>query len=277
MPIKVLDDTNFGLYSWWAAGIDFAVTNGAKVINLSAGGSTSSSALSQSILQAIEAGVIFVSITHNDGTGTITFPGRMPESITVGATGESDNKAFFSNWGPEIDLVAPGVNFNTVGNDGTLTNWFGTSFAAPLVSGVACLITAARPALTQAEMHTLLCASAEDEVGGILDSPGFDVYFGWGRLNADYALALAQTEPMAGPVATGGVETLQWSVPDNAASRNPYDVEYSSNLTDWISIESPTNLVYVNGTAAWTDDGTETSPGFLQGSSRNYRLEIQCR
>jgi len=277
MPIKVLDDTNFGFYSWWAEGIDYAVTNGAKVINLSAGGSSSSSTLSQSVLQAIDAGVIFVCITHNDGTGTITFPGRMPESITVGATRESDGKAFFSNWGPEIDLVAPGVNFYTVGNGGNLTNWYGTSFAAPLVSGVACLIAAARPALAQAEMHTLLCASAEDEVGGILDTPGFDIYYGWGLLNADYALTLARTEAIPGPIMTGGVATLQWPAPDNATSRNPYNVSYASNLTSWVTIESPTNLVYVNGTAAWTDDGTETSPGFLQSSNRNYRLEIQCR
>jgi len=277
MPIKVLDNSNNGLYSWWAAAIDFAVTNGAKVINLSAGGTSSNSTLTQSILQAIEAGVIFVCITHNDSSGTIRFPGRIPESITVGSTDQEDNKASFSNWGPEIDLVAPGLTIYTVGNGGNLTSWFGTSLSAPLVSGVACLISAVRPNLTQAQMHTLLCASAEDEVGGILDIPGFDNFFGWGRLNADYALKLALAKPTAESVTTGGVVTIQWPVPENAETRKPFDVAYSSNLVSWITIESPTNLAYAAGAAVWTDDGTEASPEFLESSNRHYRLEIQCR
>lgn len=53
MPIKVLDANNTGLYSWWAQGIDFAVTNGAKVINLSAGGSSTSTTLTRTITNAI--------------------------------------------------------------------------------------------------------------------------------------------------------------------------------------------------------------------------------
>ena len=126
-------------------------------------------------------------------------------------------------------------------------------------------------------MHTLLCASAEDEVGGILDIPGFDNFFGWGRLNADYALKLALAKPTAESVTTGGVVTIQWPVPENAETRKPFDVAYSSNLVSWITIESPTNLAYAAGAAVWTDDGTEASPEFLESSNRHYRLEIQCR
>ena len=277
MPVKILGEDLFGYYSWWAAGVDFAVSNGVKVINLSAGGDDTNSSLERSIENAINAGVIFVSITHNDGTGTIRFPGRLPSSITVGATTESDSKTTFSNWGPEIDLVAPGLTIYTVSHTGSIASRWGTSFAAPLVSGVACLVASSRPGITQAEMNSLLCAAAADQVGGVLDTPGFDNYFGWGRLNADETLSLARSAPHTLSVTTGSVAVLQWDVPENAADKKPYNVSYSSNLTEWITIQRPSNLVYSGETAAWTDDGSETSIKFLQGEQRYYRIEVECR
>src|ERR1051325_5015639 len=92
MPLKVLDQFNSGYYSWWAQAIDYAVSNGCKVINLSAGGNSSDFTLTRAITNAIAHGVIFVTITHNDGAGTIRFPGNLPESITVGATDEMDRR-----------------------------------------------------------------------------------------------------------------------------------------------------------------------------------------
>ena len=126
-------------------------------------------------------------------------------------------------------------------------------------------------------MNSLLCAAAADQVGGVLDTPGFDNYFGWGRLNADETLSLARSAPHTLSVTTGSVAVLQWDVPENAADKKPYNVSYSSNLTEWITIQRPSNLVYSGETAAWTDDGSETSIKFLQGGQRYYRIEIECR
>src|SRR5258708_8496512 len=92
MPVKVLDANNSGYYSWWAAGLDWAVAHGCKVANLSAGGFASDITLTQSILNAISNGIVFVTITHNDGVGTIRFPGNLTNCITVGPTDAQDRK-----------------------------------------------------------------------------------------------------------------------------------------------------------------------------------------
>jgi len=119
LPVKVLDANNYGYYSWWAEGVDYAVALGAKVINLSAGGTTSDTTLTYSITNAIAHGVVFVVSAGNDSIGTIRFPGNLTNCITVGATDQQDQRCGFSNFGPQIDLVAPGTNINTVGIDGT--------------------------------------------------------------------------------------------------------------------------------------------------------------
>jgi len=197
MPLKVLNQNNSGFYSWWASAIDWAIANDCHVINLSAGGSVSSIALSNAVERAIAAGVVFVTITHNDGTGTIRFPGRMRSPITVGATNENDERRTSSNYGDAIDLVAPGRNIRTIGLAGTLQRWSGTSFAAPLVSGVCALMRSQLPELDTQLALKLLIAGAEDQVGKVTeDTAGFDIYHGWGRLNAHASLQFARTLPM---------------------------------------------------------------------------------
>jgi hypothetical protein len=193
VPEKVLDSSNHGFYSWWDQAIYDATDAGAKVINLSAGGSSDSAATVAAIDYAISHGVIFVTITGNDSAGTIQFPGRLPQCITVGATERDDTRASFSNYGPAIDLVAPGRDIYTVGKDGGLEYWYGTSFAAPQVAAVAAIVAGLDPTITQQKMEKLLCATAQDGVGGASDTPGWDQYFGYGRLNARNAVQLAAT------------------------------------------------------------------------------------
>lgn len=232
MPIKVLDSSNYGYYSWWTAGINFAVTNGARVINLSAGGSSTSSSLTTAIDNAIANGVIFVTVTHNDGTGSIRFPGSLPQAITVGAVTSSDVRSYYSNWGSAIDLVAPGSGIYCLDHYGNQLHRSGTSFAAPQVSGVAALLLSIDNGLTQSDVESLLVQGADDQVGDAYDTPGFDVYYGWGRLNAFKSLSLVQPETSANIVVDGsffydfGLETNSgrvypgdsgWKVPASSA------------------------------------------------------------
>jgi hypothetical protein len=200
-PAKVLGADNFGLYSWQAQAIYDVTDAGAKVINFSIGGANDSATLTAAIDYAIARNVIFVTITQNEGTGTISFPGRLPQCITVGATERNDTRASFSNYGPRIDLVAPGRDIYTVGKNGGLEYWYGTSESAPQISGVAAIAAALRPSIDQRAMERLLWATAEDQIGGSTDSPGWDQYFGYGRLNARYAVQLAaQQTPLPEPV-----------------------------------------------------------------------------
>lgn len=252
MPVKVLNSGNSGTYSDFTDGLDFAVSNGAKIINFSIGGTTDSSILSNAIMNAIAQGVIFITITHNDGLGVIRFPGRMKQCITVGATTNTDIWAKFSNYGSAIDLCAPGDQIVSVNRFGSLsTGWFGTSFSCPLVSGVAAMIASIRPEINQAEMEALLCASADDQVGDAKDTAGWDQYHGWGRLNAYNALVMATSTNRIG-LKDNGRPFMSWDCPPNASNRSPYRVEFAPAPNGpWVEPFPPAHVIYDNETASW--------------------------
>lgn len=275
MPIKVLDANNNGYYSWWAQGVDFAVSQGAKVINLSAGGSTSDATLTHSITNAIAHGVVFVTITHNDGIGTIRFPGNLTNCITVGATDQRDRRCGFSNFGPQIDLVAPGTNINTVGIDGTWWVWWGTSFAAPQVAGVSSLLIAVRPDLTPDQIRNILCLGAEDQVGDATDTPGFDNYYGWGRLNAYNSLLLAMTRIDHITALTNHQIRIDWTSPPNASNKQPYQISFSTNLiSPWTPLTTTNGFSYTSNRTFWVDDGTQTGNN-SNSATRFYRIQLK--
>jgi hypothetical protein len=262
MPVKVLNDVNYGLYSWWAQGINYAVANGAKVINLSAGGTGSSTALTTAINNAIAAGVIFVTITQNDGTGVITYPGNLANPITVGATDQQDRRSTFSNYGSAIDLVAPGTAIHTLGRHGNLEFWNGTSFAAPQVAGVASLLCGLNPNLKQADIRALLCSGADDRVGDATDTAGFDIYYGNGRLNAHNSILLAQTH-IDQITTTGAGLSISWTTPANAATRKPYEIFFRPlNQTTWTRVATADAITYQATQATWTTQST--TPGLYQ-------------
>ena len=251
MPLKGLNASNQGYYSDWADAIEYAADHGAKVINLSAGGYSTDWTLSNAIMNAVSRGVIFVAATGNDNT-SVGYPASMKVVIAVGATGANDRLASWSNYGTSLDLVAPGDNMTCVNRDGTLrTGSYGTSYACPLVAGTASLLVGLRPELNQAEVCAILTASANDRVGDAADTPGFDNYYGWGRLNAYNALVMAMNTPEGAP-APGGGATLSWSSPPNASNRAPYRVQYKTSLgSAWMDC-AETQFTYTSSTTRWT-------------------------
>lgn len=268
MPIKVLNSENVGYYSDWAEGVDFAVASGCKVINLSAGGSGTSTPLTQAIRGAVAQGVIFVTITHNHAGGTITYPGNLAETITVGATDEWDRRAGFSNYGPQIDLVAPGTNMWTVSRQGTAARWWGTSFAAPLVSGVCSLLAALDPEIDQEQARALLALGADDGIGEDGDTPGFDSFYGWGRLNAHHTLRLART-PLRLVGHRDRSDELWWPSPGNASEKRPFVVEWKNVWSDnWISAPATNGYRYTPDRTYWN---SAPSPD----RARYYRLRLR--
>jgi subtilisin family serine protease len=271
MPVKVLDSSNWGYYSWWAAGVNYAKNNGARVINLSAGGSGSSSALTSAINNAISEGVVFVTITQNDGVGSVSYPGSLPQVITVGATERNDAKASFSNWGPQIDIVAPGRDIYTVNQYGNLDWWWGTSFAAPQVAGAAALLLSLNPELGQDSIAAYLVAGAEDGVGDSRDVVGFDNYYGWGRLNIYNSIVLARTVTNIEVLPSKSVR-LRWQTSPNAVTKKPYKIRWSENLVNWHTIES--HSISFSSEAEWIDDGSETGIAPVEADRRFYMLQI---
>ncbi len=200
MVCKSLNDNNSGSYSAMAGAIYYAVDNGAKVINMSIGGSSQSFTLSGAIDYCHANGVVLVACMMNFNNDVPYYPAAYPKTIAVGSTNPDDTRTapFFwsltsgSNYGPHIDVVAPGNYMYGLSYDSDTwygSYWGGTSQSTPLVAGVISLLLAQNPSLTFDDIRTILAETAEDQVGDSSeDINGFDIYHGHGRMNAYGAL-----------------------------------------------------------------------------------------
>ncbi len=200
MICKILDENNSGYYSWWTEAIYYAVDNGAKVINMSVGGSGASITMQEAVDYAYDHGVVIVACMMNENTNTIFYPAGYQNTIAVGATNPNDERAvpFFwsatsgSNYGDHIDVVAPGnytYGLNHLSDTDYNTYWGGTSQATPLVTGLSALLMTQDPGRTPDDIRNIIRSTAEDQVGNPSeDVEGFDVYYGFGRVNAHQAL-----------------------------------------------------------------------------------------
>ncbi len=188
LAVRVLDDSGNGTLTDVARGIRWAVDKGARVINLSLGGDAASTPLIEACQYAAQRNVLLVAATGNDGRYGITYPARLRECIAVGAIDVTSGLAWFSNYGPEMELVAPGTEIYSTVTGGHYGAANGTSMAAPQVSGVAALLFALNPSFTAHQVRAILSVSAID-----IGTAGKDEYFGYGMVNAYRAVQLARS------------------------------------------------------------------------------------
>lgn len=183
MPVKVLDSSGTGRDSVVAAAMHWAVDNGARIINMSFGGPEVSPIATEAVAYAAGRGAVIVVAAGNDATTAARYPAAIEPAIAVAAVTSRDTRAQFSNFGPWIDLSAPGVGILSTFWDGASTyrSTSGTSAAAALVSGVAALVLSANPGLTSAQVGTILRDTADPAAPGL----------GAGRVNAVRAVAAA--------------------------------------------------------------------------------------
>lgn len=185
MPVKVLDYTGAGWSSDIASGIRYGVDHGARVINLSLGGSYSQLE-HDAVIYAHNAGGVVTAPTGNDGIELIEYPAGYGESIAVGASDDTDARAWYSTYGKDIDVIAPGSNILSTVNDSWYAYMDGTSMAAPHVAGLAGLILSKNPGYTADQVKWHIEAGANS-------SAGWDIYHGFGRINAYNSLQTMQT------------------------------------------------------------------------------------
>jgi len=179
MPLVVLDSSNWATYSNISSAIIYAVNNGAKVINISIGGTSFSSTLDSAVNYAWDNGALVFASAANYNVSTPYYPAACANAVAVAATDSADNKASFSNYGDWITLSAPGVSILTTTNGGGYGYWNGTSFSSPISAGLAALIWSVNPQLTHQQVLDILKSTTDD-----LGASGFDSVFGHGRINA---------------------------------------------------------------------------------------------
>ncbi len=240
MPIKVLDASGNGWLSDVADGIIWAADNGAQVINMSLGSSSSTSTLQNAVRYADGLGVTIVCAAGNSGNNVPQYPASYVECISVSATRYDDTRPSYSSFGSNIDICAPGGDTSVDQNgdgyvDGVLQQtfgttytdwgyWFyqGTSMASPHVAGVSAMLLAVDGSLTPQQVRSAMEGTAVD-----LGSAGWDQFYGFGLVDA-YAAIQSLTPPTNPPVADfSGTPT---------SGQSPLTVQFTD-----LSTENPTS------------------------------------
>ena len=207
LPVKVLGDWGSGSTADIAAGITWSADNGADVICMSIGWWGYSSTVAEAVAYAHTRDVVLVAAAGNEDTGSLNYPAAYEEVISVGATRWNDRLTSFTNWGADLDLVAPGEDVLQEVPSWYYSAWSGTSMATPHVAGVAALVVA-QGIHDPAQVRQILHQSAVD-----LGDPGPDTWFGHGLVDAAAAVELA--------VSMGGGEVEDPSDPDPPDEEEP--------------------------------------------------------
>ncbi len=205
LVVRVLDAEGRGDVVNVAAGVRWAMQQGAKVINLSLGLTVRSDALQNVLEEAENSGVIVIATAGNWGTSAnVDFPGKSTHTLCVAATDALGNGASFSSYGSEVELSAPGVAVRSTYPGGGYRLWSGTSMAAPLVAGAAALLAEKHPEWMLIDMEGRL----QGTVSALKSAPpGAAIrQFGSGLLNVGAALA---PDFVAGPNQTPAPEEIR--------------------------------------------------------------------
>jgi subtilisin family serine protease len=206
MVVKAINNFGHSRASYLAQAIAYAVDNGARVLNLSVGGKEITKVEQAAIDYAYAKGATVVIAAGNEGIDLRNYGiAGSDKVLTVGSTGFDDQRVVFSNWG-NVSVAAPGLDVLSlrarrtdvmlgmegvkytaraayVGDDKRYYRASGTSFSAPLVTGLVSLMLANDPSLTNREIMALVKSTARD-----VGTPGVDQYTGYGLIDARAAL-----------------------------------------------------------------------------------------
>ncbi|MFE1242949.1 S8 family serine peptidase [Fictibacillus sp. NPDC058756] len=226
--IKVLDDDGLGQYSQIIDGIEWATQQGLDMVNLSLAGKESSYALKLAVDEAYKKGLYIIAASGNHTNNTFSedqsvyYPAKYESVIAVGAVDNYNKHPKFSGSGPELEIVAPGVDIYSSFMNNTYETHTGTSMATPYVTAIYALYKEAYPNKTTAELRTMIQNRAKD-----LGAVGRDVNFGFGLIQApEMPDTTSPTSPenLSYKIATGGKINLTWTASQDRSPITGYNV-----------------------------------------------------
>lgn len=265
IPIKVLNSRGQGSNADIASGILEAANRGAKIINLSLGGTDNSETIRRAIANVQERGVVVIAAAGNSGVSTPFFPAANEGVIGVAAVDSRREKPRFSNFGDYIDIAAPGVDIGSTKLGGGVTKMSGTSMASPHVAGACALILSQFPTLKTGHLTRLMQKSGHPTSGFPGQAPR--------ALNVEEAFVQVPTLDMQAPstvlglTATPGAPgevNLGWTAATDNQSRVSYRI-----LRNGQTVGSTRNVTFtdrgVSGRStyqiiAMDEDGNEAAP-----------------
>ncbi len=240
VPVRVMSCRGSGSTSGVIAGIDWIIgdhqTGVPAVANMSLGGS-SSAALNAAVARGITDGVVFVVAAGNNNTNACRYsPASAAGAVTVGATGTTDARSSFSNYGSCLDIFAPGqgITSSSIGSDTARATFSGTSMASPHVAGVAALLLAETPTATVESISQALVLNSTAGVVGNAGSLSPNNLLYSGSLVAAPVVVPSAPRSLVGEARDASV-ALSWFAPstNGGANISDYVVEFSADGIAW--------------------------------------------
>ena len=161
---------------------------GAKVVNMSLGGSSSTATEQNALASFYQGGMLLVAAAGNAGNSSLSYPASYSSVMSVAAVDSSRNRANYSQYNSQVEIAAPGSSVYSTYKNNSYSTLSGTSMATPHVTGVAALVWSQFPSCTPARIRTALTATAQDR-----GTAGRDVYYGFGIVRAQNAVSYLQT------------------------------------------------------------------------------------
>lgn len=258
IPFKALNANGTGFVSSIAQALEDAVDDDADIINLSLQLSFDSFVLRAAVQYAVGEGAFLIAASGNQGAANISYPAAYPGVMAVGATSYYDARTYYSNRGPELDIMAPGgLTANSIlstwtrdvdarcpsglreVNGGVYCNAEGTSMATGIATGAAALIMSLRPDLDADKVQAILLDSAAPIAGSAEE-------VGRGRLDVAKAVRLVLESRLVFPPAATSVSALDGQMPFTVTlpftnpSLVPLSVEVTPTITTtWYALVGP--------------------------------------
>jgi len=291
VPLKVLGSDGSGYISDIVAAIQYAADNNIAVVNLSLISDSYSSSLESIVNYAYGKGVIIAAAAGNDDSSNVLYPAKFTNVLAVGASNSSDQKitpsmtggAWGSNYGPELDVVAPGINLYTTdisgvggySNGNYLFDFGGTSGATPHVAGEAALLKAFFPSFSNSQIMSKIKSGA-DNIDSV--NPSYSGLLGNGRINLEKTISFESSVSSSlnlspASVIVGGSNTASVTIHNYSSSPITYKalgVAVRLNEPAW----NPRDFTYDNNVTidAGADYVFEKSKNFTELG--NYRMWV---